>query len=970
MGDRISDNGGKTEERIRPTSYTEKANTYRALRWQGVSGADLNPENAWAGCGCCVCKKGEESIAIEHVWDQRKYAFLEASYREGCPDYSVHPSLWSNGVNNHLNGLFVVKKNCIYQVRGYDIANLTMVKTTDGWVIIDTLISRECTKEALKLADEYFVNHQSDLPLLKGNIKAVIISHSHVDHFGGTQEVIEYNNPGKRPLVIASKDFVKYALRENLFAGPAMSRRAGYQYGTALTPGTEGCVSVGIGISQSTGTVSFVTPDITVDEAMAEESRTGNRTDAPYCIDGLRLMYQYTPGTEAPTEINCYFPEYKALWMAENCNGTLHNLYTLRGAEVRDGNAWAAYLMEAAELFHIEEVEVIFQAHNWPHWSSEGLKNIGVSGNGVSLKDYLVNTAAVYKFIHDQTLLNINRGYKMEEVARKLRIPKKLTDNAYLLPYYGTPSHDAKAVYQKYMGWYDMSPGHLDAMTEWELGSRLMEYLTRGLAGADGLATAVQAEYDNGNYQFAAQLSSLLLMRQTDEPGPADEKLKKLCADSLTQLGYMAEAGTWRNIYLSAAEELINGVSTEGRDSSSEMLDNLPADMLLDYIGIQFDCDRGSGVNYEDEFYVEIYEKEGAVGSAPEVHHVIVRAGAVLHAVAASVPSAYARIERSKLIGAMKQASSPSTCGAVRRLLEEAVTAFEADGAKDTAAKAVTSLYHLLGNLEFLALGRFKHFEIVRSRDQKVKVAVKKAADGTVTYADLDLRQEVKECVEVFKHIYEDMSKVKKDFLVTSSDALGKEIGEKWLTVEGTDGSRTYGYYDILVNQTAVLEDGRYFEQIPEDGGSHNYDGVGGDGQFRKAEYVHVLYEMYRYLAEPYLLSTTAPDREGEMVSWLRRGIKLLEPYIADFRHDAGGVRSSGVHSFDTTDKKCWDVLYHESPLDTLIQENNSYFQADCPGSGKEAVMGIGSDGQFYCGELLHMAYLFYRQLYSIYNPN
>lgn len=940
---------------IMPADFVRRANQYEALRWQDGNGNDKNPENTWAGCGCC---RSGNNIAIPGVWDQGAYSFLEKPYGEACSDGSVHPSLWSNGVNNHLNGIFAVKKGLIYQIRGYDIANLTLVKTANGWLIMDTLISGECTEAALALADEYFA--QEGLLPVKGNIKAVIISHSHVDHFGGTTAVIEYNG-GSRPLVIASRDFVKYALRENLFAGTAMSRRAGYQYGTALTPGTKGCISVGIGISQSTGTPGFEIPDYLIDEGMAEASQAESFAQAPYCIDGLRIQYQYTPGTEAPTEMNCYFPQYRALWMAENCNGTLHNLYTLRGAEVRDGNAWAGYLMEARELFAPQGIDAVFQAHNWPHWSEAGLADIGWTGSGPedSPEEFLVNTAAVYKFIHDQTLLNINRGYKMEETARKIRIPKKLTDHAYLLPYYGTPSHDAKAVYQKYMGWFDMNPVHVNAMTEWEFGSRLAEYLTKGKDVAEGL----REEYENGNYQFAAQLSSLLLMRQTDEMAhtkETDDALREICAASLSQLGYLSEAGTWRNAYLSAANELTSGVPHKSKSAASAMLLKLPADMLLDYIGMVFDCDRGVGIAYEDDFYLEIYETETA---AADVHHVIVRGGAVLHAV--SKASSYVRIARQELISVMCAALVPG-CSSLKTRLKQAVSSVPSEDLT-LRDKGVESLFRLLGNLEYLSLDRFSNFELVRARDQSVLVTKSADAFGAAVETELlNLRESVLDCVKVFEGLYGRMKNEKNGTLI--SDAA--DIQDCWCS-KTENGVTTYGYYEKLVNQTAVLEDGRFFQQIPDDCNSgHNNDGIGPDGQFRKVEYIHAVYEMYRYLTEPYWLSATAPAGEGEKVFWLRRGIELLEPYIAEFRHRKGGIDCSDYLVFDEADMRKWKMLYSEPLLKALIKENIDFFQADFPSYRTDRnIMGIGCDGEFYQGELLHMAYLFYRELYRVYAP-
>ncbi|MCL2745519.1 MAG: MBL fold metallo-hydrolase, partial [Coriobacteriia bacterium] len=363
------------------------------------------------------------------VWTQGAYHFLEDVDATDAPN-SVNPSLWRHTQLNYIYGLFEVVPG-IYQVRGYDMANITFIKGDTGWVVIDPLMTVETSRAALQLINK----HLGERP-----ITGIIYSHTHIDHFGGVKGIITEEEIQQRAIpLVAPQGFEEYAVSENLFAGTAMGRRAGYQYGTMLKPGAEGRMSIGIGMGQSVGTTSYIPPrDGKGDLQDALVRETGDVR----VIDGVEMVFQMTPGTEAPAEMNTWFPAHKALWMAENCNATMHNLYTLRGAQVRDGNAWAHCLMESLSLFG-DQAQVVFQSHNWPRW-----------GNDVA-KEYLLNTAALYKFTNDQSLLYINQGYSAEEIAHKITLPVDLAQLWYLRPYYGTLAHNAKAVYQKYMGWYD-----------------------------------------------------------------------------------------------------------------------------------------------------------------------------------------------------------------------------------------------------------------------------------------------------------------------------------------------------------------------------------------------------------------------------------------------------------------------------------------------------------------------------------
>lgn len=491
------------------------------------------------------------------LWSQEAYAFLD-DY-EKAPD-SVNPSLWENTKNNHAYGLFEVTDG-IYQVRGYDMANLTVVKGDTGWIVFDTLMSVECSQAAMQLIEKN---------LGKFPVKAVIISHSHLDHFGGIAGVMAKEDKadetlsiedqlasGKIP-VITPVGFTEHSVKENVYAGKGMGRRSNYQYGILLTPGVTGKLAQGIGMGQSTGTVSFMTPSY-------EITQSGEKLT----IDGVELEFQLTPGTEAPAEMNTWLPQYKALWMAENCTGTLHNLYTLRGAEVRDGAAWASYITEAISLYG-KDAEVTFQSHNWPHW-----------GNNV-VNDYMVNTAAVYKFINDQTLTYINQGYTSDEISNMIELPEALNKIWYTRQYYGTVAHNAKAVYQKFMGWYDSNPVNLNPLMPSDSAKKWVEYL----GDVDNVLQMAKADFDKGEYQWVAEVTNTIVFA---DPTNTDARL--LCADALEQLGYQAESGPWRNEYLTAAQELRHGNAnfTASTKSTGDMVKVLSAPMLFDYMAIVMD---------------------------------------------------------------------------------------------------------------------------------------------------------------------------------------------------------------------------------------------------------------------------------------------------------------------------------------------------------------------------------------------
>ncbi len=549
---------------IQETEGAEKsASTYTAqanASWRDVLdfSDESERENALRGL-----IEAPEALVIyddagNEVWNVADYSFLNEL--ETVPD-TINPSLFRNTLYNSYAGLFEVCDG-IYQVRGYDMANATFIRTDSGWVVFDVLMCTQDMEAARELMEAHFG---------KLDIKAVLYSHSHIDHYGGVlgligrEDVADPAQPLEEQIasgkvaVLAPEGFLEHAVSENVYCGNAMGRRAMYQYGTLLKPGERGKLAMGIGLGQSVGNTGLIAPtyEITSDETIT--------------IDGLEIQFQLTPGTEAPAEMNAYFPKYRALWLAENCTGTMHNLYTLRGAQVRDASAWAHYILEAEQRF-ADETDVVFQSHNWPHWDTENIKT------------YMENTAAVYKYINDQTLHYINLGYTASEISRALKLPARLNRVWYTRQYYGTLSHNIKAVYQRYMGWYDANPVNLNPLTPEETARKWVEYL--GDTGR--VLELARADYEKGEYQWVAQVTKELVFAD-----PSNQEARNLCADALEQLGYQAESGTWRNAYLTGALELRRGNQSESAKSSTggdDVRMSMTGDMILDFIDISTDA--------------------------------------------------------------------------------------------------------------------------------------------------------------------------------------------------------------------------------------------------------------------------------------------------------------------------------------------------------------------------------------------
>ncbi|MET0704794.1 MAG: alkyl sulfatase dimerization domain-containing protein [Mycobacterium sp.] len=474
------------------------------------------------------------------VWDNDVYAFLD-----GEPPTSVHPSLWRQSTLAAKQGLYEVVEG-IYQVRGLDLSNISFIEGDTGVIVIDPLVSTETAAAALALYRE----HRGDRPVL-----AVIYTHSHVDHFGGVLGVTtQADVDAGAVVVLAPEGFVEHAVQENIFAGTAMTRRAGYMYGTVLARGPQGQVGCGLGQTPSTGEVAIIVP--TVDITTTGETHT---------IDGVEIEFQMAPGTEAPAEMHFYFPRYRALCMAENATHNLHNLLTLRGALVRDPHGWSGYLTEAIDSFG-DRTDVVFASHHWPTWGQD------------RIVEFLSLQRDLYGYLHDQTLRQLNQGFTGIEIAETFEMPPALQKAWHTHGYYGSVSHNVKAVYQRYMGWFDGNPGRLWAHPPEALSPRYVA----AIGGVDRVVEVAQQAFDDGDLRWAATLLDHAVFTDQNHTGA-----RTLYADTLEQLAYGAENATWRNFFLAGATELRDGnFGTPAQTTSMTMLSQLSPEQMFDSLAI------------------------------------------------------------------------------------------------------------------------------------------------------------------------------------------------------------------------------------------------------------------------------------------------------------------------------------------------------------------------------------------------
>ena len=477
------------------------------------------------------------------VWDLDAYAFLE----EECPD-TAHPSLWRQGQLLTEDGLFEVVPG-IYQARGFDLSVMSFVEGDEGVIVIDPLISWETAAAAWALYRE----HRGDRP-----VKAMIYTHSHIDHFGGVKGVISQDDvDAGRTMVIAPEGFMEHAVSENVFAGTAMGRRAGYMYGAALEKGPAGQIGAGLGQTTSTGHPTLIPPTVDI-----------THTGQELTVDGVRIEFQLTPGTEAPAEMNFFFPDRAALCTAENTSHTLHNILTLRGAQVRDARAWSEYLTETIDLWG-DRLDCVFASHHWPTWGRE------------RAVEFLSMQRDMYAYIHDQTLRLMNQGHLGSEIAEEMEVPPALAAAWHTHGYYGSISHNVKAIYQRYLGWYDGNPAHLWTHPPVPAARRYVE----AMGGADAAVALAQAAFDEGDLRWAVEVLNHVLF--------ADEhhaRARELQADAFEQLGFGSENGTWRDAYLSGATELRDGIfGTPTTTGSDDFVHALSVTQVLTGMSLRID---------------------------------------------------------------------------------------------------------------------------------------------------------------------------------------------------------------------------------------------------------------------------------------------------------------------------------------------------------------------------------------------
>lgn len=488
------------------------------------------------------------------VWDLEQYKTY-IGLDKTAPD-TVNPSLWRNAQLNMEYGLFKVTDK-IYQIRGFDLSNITFIQGDKGWIVFDPLISPQTAKAALA-----FINKT----LGERPVTAVVYSHSHVDHYGGAAGL--FNSPDEVKKngvqIIAPEGFTEHAVSENVIAGNAMARRAVYMYGALLPRNAQGGVNGGLGQTTSTGVPSLLLP-----------TRFITKSGEEVTLDGVRMVFQMTPGTEAPAEMNTWFPDSKALWMAENTTNTMHNILTLRGAQVRDALKWSSYLNETIETWG-DQAQVKFQSHHWPRW-----------GNA-SIVDYFKKQRDLYKYIHDQSVRLMNMGYTGEEISEKIALPPELNDFWPNRGYYGTLRHNSRAVYQRYMGWYSGNPSDLDNLPPEMVGPKYVEFM----GGEQELLKKAKASFDKGEYRWVAEVLKHLVFAN-----PNNQEGKLLLADALEQLGYQAESGPWRSVYLQGAYELRNGVPTAGGTvtASPDTIRAMSPSMLFDYLAVRINPEKAAG---------------------------------------------------------------------------------------------------------------------------------------------------------------------------------------------------------------------------------------------------------------------------------------------------------------------------------------------------------------------------------------
>jgi alkyl sulfatase BDS1-like metallo-beta-lactamase superfamily hydrolase len=485
------------------------------------------------------------------LWNLGEYAFIDGEFAPA----TVNPSLWRMARLNLANGLFKVTDR-LYQLRGFDISNMTVIEGDSGLILIDPLTTAEVARAALA----HYYAHRPKRP-----VAAVIYTHSHIDHYGGVRGVIDEADvrSGKIP-VIAPAGFMEAVTGENVLAGMPMARRAQFQFGSMLPRGPRGQVDAGLGKGIARGTPGLIAPSQSIVQPVEEHT-----------IDGVRIIFQLAPETEAPAEMHMFYPELRVLNMAENACPVLHNFIPLRGAVARDPRIWAKYIGDAIALYGAD-TEILIGQHHWPTWGRD------------AVLDHLRAQRDLYKHIHDQTLRYMNKGWRPAEIAEVIDLPTGLAERWTVRGYYGSVSHNVKAVYQRYLSWYDANPCNLHALPPAPAARKLVDYM----GGAAAVIARAKADFAKGEYRWVAQVMKEVVYAQPD-----NIEARALCADALEQMGYQAESATWRNAFLYGAQELRHGVfPLPARVGlGADTLAGLTSDMFFDMMAIRLDPAKAAG---------------------------------------------------------------------------------------------------------------------------------------------------------------------------------------------------------------------------------------------------------------------------------------------------------------------------------------------------------------------------------------
>lgn len=486
------------------------------------------------------------------LWNLGEYAFIDGELAPA----TVNPSLWRQARLNLANGLFKVTDR-LYQLRGFDISNMTVIEGDSGLIVIDPLTTAEVARAALA----HYRAHRGDRPVV-----AVIYTHSHVDHYGGVRGVVgDADVKSGKVQVIAPDGFMEAVSGENVLAGMPMARRAQFQFGTLLPRGPRGQVDAGLGKGVARGTVGLIAPTLGIVQPVEEHT-----------IDGIRIVFQLAPETEAPAEMHMFYPQLRVLNMAENACPLLHNFIPLRGAVARDPRIWAKYIGDAISLY-VDDTDILIGQHHWPTWGRE------------AILDHLESQRDLYKHIHDQTLRLMNKGWRPAEIAEAIDLPPGLAERWSVRGYYGTVNHNVKAVYQRYLSWYDANPCNLHPLPPAPAARKLVEYM----GGAAAVIARARADFARGEYRWVAQV-----MKEVVYAEPDNIEARTLCADALEQMGYQAESATWRNAFLYGAQELRHGVfevPMRGPGMGADILAGLSTDTFFDLIAIRLDPAKAAG---------------------------------------------------------------------------------------------------------------------------------------------------------------------------------------------------------------------------------------------------------------------------------------------------------------------------------------------------------------------------------------